>query len=111
MIEQISMFETFDPLKELVKNCSPYWKGSYDRIKEACKGNSDRLAEITKHEFCPYGFAGAYGRAVNKVNEVNGYDMRANKITVYYYDGSGTKCEKDFSWRQFAEELAGQMVD
>ena len=48
MIEQISMFETFDPLKELVKNCSPYWKGSYKRIKEACKGKSDRLADTKR---------------------------------------------------------------
>lgn len=110
MNEQLTMFATFDPLKELVGNCSPYWKRSYDRIKEAQR-DSKRLPEVVRHEFCPYGFSGAYGRAVNEVNEVNGYDMRANKITVYYYDGFGTKCEKDYSWRQFTEALLEQMED
>lgn len=110
MIEQLSMFGTFNPLAKVVKHSSPYWKESYNRIKDARHESPERLASIVRHEFCPYGGAGAYWGADDK-NTVGGYDMRTENIKVYYKDETGADVQKYYSWRQFAEELVEQMEE
>lgn len=113
-MKQLSMFDlmfrSFNPLAEVVKHSSPYWKESYNRIKDARNESPEHQANIVRREFCPYGAAGSYWGADER-NSVSGYDMRTENIKVYYKDATGANITKLYTWREFAEELMEQMEE
>ena len=108
---QMSIFDyisAFDPLKSTAKIASPYWKGSRKKLVELCNTDPDikLFSQAVKHEFCPYGCSGQYGVQRHKRNDLIGYDMRTEHISVYFYDQIGQKQTLIFSWKDFAREIS-----
>ena len=99
-----------DPLHEVIKRARPYWTTSRDDIKkyhdDLTLGKIDMkgFATSVKYEYCPYGFAGAYGMN-GEPNTLIGYDMITRDIRAEYKDEHGERQTRIYSWEDFAREL------
>lgn len=102
-MQQLSMFDTFDPLKEVIKRARPYWKESENRIKDAY--NTSKYVAVVKREYCPYGCSGAFGFNQDETNALCGYELRTEYVEATWYDDRGEKQKKRYTWKEFAEGL------
>ena len=102
--------ERADPLEEVARKASPYWKTSRKKIIELADAGADidTLTREIKHEYCPYGYSGHYGGD----GLLLGYNMTPSRITVIYQDHT----EEQFTFREFSKTIKtmihrGEYVD
>lgn len=96
-----------NPIVEVAKNAGPYWTTSRQKLIDLCNTDPDikLFAKAVKEEYCPHGFAGHYG-GDHSPNTMQGYEMRIDKITTWFYDPEGERQERIYSWEDFAREIA-----
>lgn len=100
--------DQLNPIREVAKIANPYWKESRQKLIELDKTDPDinTFAREVRKEYCPYGASGQFGLNHHKANELLGYDMRSNKIMVYFYNHERQKQTREYSWCDFAREIA-----
>ena len=96
-----------NPIVEVAKSAAPYWTTSRQKLIDLCNTDPDikLFAKAVKEEYCPHGFAGYYG-GDHSPNSMQGYEMRIDKITTWFYDSEGERQERIYSWEDFAREIA-----
>ena len=114
MSGQMSIFdyiEAFDPLRRVAQIARPYWRSSKGKLVRIRDEDPDikRFAHAVKHEFCPYGAAGQYGCNRHERDDLLGYDMRTEHISVYFFDQIGQKQTRIYSWEDFAREISDKI--
>lgn len=96
-----------NPIREVAERESPYWTTSKQKLIDLC--NTDPsitlFSKEVRHEYCPYGLCGHYCDNENP-NEIIGWDMMTDKITVYYRDAEGQKRKRQYTWQDFARAVA-----
>lgn len=92
-------------LEQLAGDCRPYWTDSLKKIREACSRDAsiNEFTEIIRHEYCPYGYAG--GSRFAGANEMEEFLFRPQNIRIWYKDGTGTRKEVKYSWKDFARHI------
>ena len=111
---QISLFdflnpERFDPLKALVKRGSVYWTHSRQLIIDSVDKDINEFTRIVKHEYCPYGYAGAYihNRTPNKIDE---FTFRDDRIDIEWTDEGGIYRKGKFTYKAFARAVKEAII-
>ena len=109
-IFQILYPERISPIRQAAKRATPYWTTSAEKIARAVNEDLDikTLANIVKHEYCPYGYASAYGIGEGP-NTIFEYKLKTNLIEVGWRDATGNERINMYSWEDFAREI-GDLV-
>lgn len=99
---QISLFDVVTettPERWLVGRASVNWTTSKQKIIQAVEDELSikAFAKIVRHEYCPYGYCGAYGCSGAYI----GYTMTAKHIEIELAD----KTKRIISWEDFAREI------
>lgn len=107
MTEQMSIFDFIprpdDPIRNAIKNMTPYWTTSRETIMDAYKGGKS-LVKAVKNEYNPHGYVGHFGGNFGKkgVFTLTGWEMRYGRIT-FIYDPYRIE---SMTWPEFAEHIA-----
>ena len=96
-----------NPIREVAKVAGVYWTTSRQILIDLLDTDPDikMWTRAVKEEYCPYGFAGGYGRSYGP-NSMEGWTMKPGKIEVEYLDTKGERITKRYSWEDFAREVA-----
>lgn len=112
MTGQMSIYDLLypqriNPIREVAKHSSPYWKDSKRKIIAFLDSDPDikPLAALIKQEYSPYGFAGHYG-GDDSPNSMLGWTLKTNHIETEYYDMDGSRKTRNYSWEDFARKIA-----
>lgn len=96
--------DRINPIREVAKMASPYWKNAGEKIRAFVDSDIKDLAKVVRHQYCPYGAAGHYGMGKG-ANTLNGYDMRSDLIWVDWIDEENKKQRSAYSWEDFTREV------
>ena len=112
MNEQINIYDLLypdriNPIREVARQAGPYWTTSERKLIDLCDTDPDirTFTKAVKNEYCPNEFAGHYG-GDHSPNTLQGYEMRRDTITAWFYDPDGKRQERKYSWEDFAREIA-----
>ena len=111
MIGQMTIFDVLNPhqlnpLREVARKATPYWKTSRNKIIKADKSDIYAFSNVVKNEYCPYEGAGSCGRSIKQMNELDGWDFKRGRIIVVYYDETGKRQTGKYLWVNLAREIA-----
>lgn len=96
-----------NPIEEVARQSRPYWTTSRQKLIGLCNTDPDIkvFSKAVRREYCPHGFAGHRGFG-NGPNSLYGWDMTPKHIKTYFYDAEEKKCERLYSWNDFAVEIS-----